>query len=795
MGLAVAGMHYTAMHAAIFTARSAVDEAAGHASLAQSNLALGVAAVTFMILLLGLVASLLGRTQATDAIEDPEAIAAHFRRVPRYFLALLIASVLVPAVVLALAAWQNWHQLEAAAAEERAQRIVGLMAEHALKVFENSEQILSRIDERLRALPPEQIASSEISRYLTRVAEEVDHLEGVGAVGQDGRLLAVSGSDPAPPLDLKDRDYVRGAIAAAGRTHVSAPVRGQISGQDLFRLARQFRAADDSPGRVLFASMAPEYFVRFYRSVTAGDDSVTMGRADGTVLVRDPPVTTGVEIMSPQSGFMRGIARIDRGLYRTTSELDRITRIHAYQRIGSYPVYVSYGLSLAGVAREWRANLLTFGFIAALAALSLSSLSLFALRAARQERRIFARWQEETGRRETAEEALRQAQKMEAVGQLTGGIAHDFNNLLTVMIGNLDFAGRAVEASNLPKAHRNIEAARQGAQRAAGLTHRLLAFSRRQPLQPQAVNLNRLVGGMSDLFRRTLGEQITVETVLAGGLWLTNADPNQLESALLNLVINARDAMPSGGKLTIETANCHLDEAYARANGEVQAGQYVQVAVTDTGTGMPREALEKVFEPFFTTKGVGQGTGLGLSMVYGFVKQSGGHVKIYSEPRQGTTVKIYLPRLIGEEAADERETRDLPRAEARETVLVVEDDNDVRAYSVESLTSLGYKVLEARDANSALATLQSHGSITLLFTDVGLPGLDGRKLADEVRRLRPDLPVLFTTGYARNAIVHNNVLDPSVQLLTKPFTTEQLATKVRAVIREAQERPGPSPNA
>jgi CheY-like chemotaxis protein len=373
------------------------------------------------------------------------------------------------------------------------------------------------------------------------------------------------------------------------------------------------------------------------------------------------------------------------------------------------------------------------------------------------------------------------------VGQLTGGIAHDFNNLLTVVIGNLDFAGRAIEASNLPRAHRNIEAARQGAQRAAGLTHRLLAFSRRQPLQPQAVNLNRLVGGLSDLFRRTLGEQITVETVLAGGLWLSHVDQNQLESALLNLVINARDAMPSGGRLTIETANTHLDEAYSAANGEIRPGQYVMVAVSDTGIGMSREVLEKVFEPFFTTKEIGQGTGLGLSMVYGFVRQSDGHVKIYSEPGRGTTVKIYLPRLVGGEEEEERRgPADLPRAEAHETVLVVEDDAEVRAYSVASLESLGYRVVEAGEAKAALAALEGHPEIRLLFTDVGLPGLDGRKLADEALRRRPGLPVLFTTGYARNAIAHNNVLDHGLHLLTKPFTIEQLATKVRAVLGEAR---------
>jgi signal transduction histidine kinase/ActR/RegA family two-component response regulator len=479
---------------------------------------------------------------------------------------------------------------------------------------------------------------------------------------------------------------------------------------------------------------------------------------------------------------MQAIASAPSGLYRTVSELDRVGRIHSFQRIGDYPVYVSYGLSLRALTREWQGNVLSFAIVAGLAALALMSLSLYAVRRARQERLFFDQWRTEVERRESAEEALRQSHKMEAVGQLTGGIAHDFNNLLTVISGNLEFASRAIEKSNLPKAHRNIEAALSGAQRAAALTHRLLAFSRRQPLEPQVIDLNKLVAGMSDLFRRTLGETIQVEAVLAGGLWSTFADPNQLESALLNLVINARDAMPTGGKLTIETANCHLDDAYAAAHPDVKAGQYVMVAVTDTGTGMTPDVMARVFEPFFTTKDIGQGTGLGLSMIYGFVKQSGGHVKLYSEPGQGTIVKIYLSRTTQERAADEpRAAAEVP-THSHETVLVVEDDAAVRAYSVETLTGLGYRVLEAPDGESALRILEAHGDIDLLFTDVGLPGMNGRQLADEARRRRERLPILFTSGYTRNAIVHNGMLDTGVQLLNKPFTTQQLAEKVRAVL-------------
>ncbi|MFZ3236728.1 MAG: ATP-binding protein, partial [Stellaceae bacterium] len=389
---------------------------------------------------------------------------------------------------------------------------------------------------------------------------------------------------------------------------------------------------------------------------------------------------------------------------------------------------------------------------------------------------------EEFNRREQAEEALRQAQKLEAVGQLTGGIAHDFNNLLTVIMGNLDHLERVLPANR--EYRRIIAAALRGASRAAMLTQRLLAFSRRQPLMPQVVSVNHLVAGMSDLFRRTIGEAIQIETVLAGGLWPTFVDGNQLENALINLAVNARDAMPEGGKLTIETANSYLDEAYAAMHSEVEPGQYVGTFVTDTGVGMASNIVNQVFEPFFTTKEVGHGTGLGLSQVYGFVKQSGGHVKIYSEVGQGTTVRLYLPRYRGPDGvADERaEARELPRGRA-ETVLVVEDDPDVRDYTSGMVGDLGYNVLTAEDGASALRLLDAHREVQLLFTDVGLPGgMNGRQLADQALRRQPRLKVLYTTGYARNAIVHQGRLDPRVDVVFKPFSYTDLAAKIRHVL-------------
>jgi PAS domain S-box-containing protein len=389
-----------------------------------------------------------------------------------------------------------------------------------------------------------------------------------------------------------------------------------------------------------------------------------------------------------------------------------------------------------------------------------------------------------------AEELLRQAQKMEAVGQLTGGIAHDFNNLLTIVIGGLDMVGRQIPALGATAAAERIARAKdmalQGVQRAVTLTDRLLAFSRQQPLAPKPIDANKLVSATCEFLRRTLGETVSLETALAAGLWRAHADPHQLENALINLTLNARDAMPEGGRVTIETANCYLDESYVSAIPEpVDVGQYVMIAVADTGTGMDPPTVERAFEPFFTTKEVGRGTGLGLSQVYGFVRQSAGHVRVYSELDEGTTVKIYLPCHVG---ADERveaaePTRAANGAIGTETILVVEDDEALRSYTVETLAELGYRVLPATNGAAAIDILDSGADIDLLFTDVVMPGgLNGRQLANEAVRRRPGLKVLFTTGYTRNAIVHHGRLDPGLEMIGKPFSNDELTRKVRAIL-------------
>lgn len=403
----------------------------------------------------------------------------------------------------------------------------------------------------------------------------------------------------------------------------------------------------------------------------------------------------------------------------------------------------------------------------------------------RQVEKIESGHQDAKGQRDArlvAESKVRQLQKLEAVGQLTGGIAHDFNNMLAIIVGALTLLQRKLKRGDLD-VDKHVESALDGAKRAAGLTGRLLAFSRQQPLTPTPIDANRLVAGLSDLLARTLGEPIHLEVIQGAGLWNTLVDANQLENVLINLCINARDAMPEGGRLTVETANVHVEQAYA-LEFDLAVGHYVVLSVTDTGTGMTPEVMLRAFEPFFTTKGVGKGSGLGLSQAFGFASQSGGHLKVYSEMGHGTTFKLYLPRYFGKAA-------DRPAAPLRqvlrqgrfdEIIMVVEDEDRMRAVASETLRELGYTVVHAANGPEAMALINAGQEVTLLFTDIVMPDMSGRELAELAVKKLPHLKVIYTTGYTRNAVVHNGILDPGTNFLAKPYSIEELSCKIADVL-------------
>jgi signal transduction histidine kinase/ActR/RegA family two-component response regulator len=384
-----------------------------------------------------------------------------------------------------------------------------------------------------------------------------------------------------------------------------------------------------------------------------------------------------------------------------------------------------------------------------------------------------------------AEETIRQMQKMEAVGQLTGGIAHDFNNMLAIVVGSLDIAKRQMQ-KDPAKAERFIANAMEGAKRGAQLTSRLLAFSRQQPLDPRPLDANALVRDMSDLLRRSLGETVSLETRLTEQLWRTYADGSQLVNAIVNLCVNSRDAMPDGGSLVLETSNVEFDEHYAEQHADARAGEFICIAVTDSGSGMSPDVVARAFDPFYTTKPVGQGTGLGLSQVYGFVKQSGGHIKIFSQPGTGTTIHIYLPRFFGPDEPVAIEPEPLfSDALNAEVILVVEDEERVRHMTVEALQGLGYVVIAAASPQEAIEGLMAHPHLHLLFTDIVMPGMNGRMLAERVTAMRPTVKVLYTTGYTRDAVTHEGTLDRDICFLAKPFTVDQLALKIRQTLDAA----------
>jgi len=691
------------------------------------------------------------------------------------------ASLVVPSLIFAFASWNSYRNIETLT-DERLTRSLDVQDEEAQKTFLLVDLALNTASDRIAEMSaPEITARKErIHDFLEKLVHEIPAIQSVWTYDNKGGVLVSSWMQPPPDDNFSDRDFFLAHLKPGDKTYYGQVYQSRFGAQPFFTVSRRIEHDGEFVG-VLEISVLPSNFFQFFSTLayTRGLQYALI-RNDGLMLARYPAAPAGATSrLDEHTGFRRSIKRSPPGgIYTSTSPIDHVERRFAYRRFGETPLYLTAGIATSAIRTEliWTmAAHLIYGVPVTL----ILFLTLFAV--LRRTERLYA----EIDRRSAAEDALRQSQKLDAIGHLTGGVAHDFNNLLTVIIGNLETAQRQLESwkdGAQVKLARRLDNAMQGAQRAATLTKRLLAFSRQQPLNPTTLDVNRALNGLAEFLRRALGEDVSLEIVGGGGIWPVEADPAELEAVVLNLALNARDAMPEGGKLTIEASNSYLDDAYCRRNGDVRPGQYVQIAVTDTGSGMSKDIVERAFEPFFTTKQSGQGTGLGLSQVYGFVKQSGGHVKIYSEVGEGTTIKIYLPRSAGKSAAAEEVKREPSRGRSSECVLVVEDDADVRGYVVETLETLGYDVLEAADAEDALRLLREHKTVRLLLTDVVMPGMNGRKLADEAKQRQPSLKVLYMTGYSRNAIVHQGRLDPGVDLLQKPITSEQLAAAVRKVL-------------
>jgi len=699
---------------------------------------------------------------------------------------MMVATMAIPVVIFGYASWVAYRNAYREA-DAHLWANLGVMSEHTSRIIQSVDLTFTAVDAIAGGLTDEQLKAAEPALHgqLSKLEKATGAVDVILITDAAGRVLVSSTISPVPnTVSVADRDYF-----LAQKDHDAGAFIGEVlqprvrkGDGDFFGISRRRASPDGKFTGIIAVAVETKVFTEFYAQLArdAGGGGFSLARADGAILARYPPPPAGVRRFGPQSGFMRNVARFPNGTILTTEHsIEGVERRIAFRPLGFGNLYVSDGVAAETIMAEWLRTMtahLYFGVPAMIVLLVLTVM------VKRRTREFYA----ESERREVAEQALRQAQKMEAVGQLTGGVAHDFNNLLTIIIGNLGIARRGVVEA---RAERALDNALTGASRAAQLTQRLLAFSRQQPLNPRAIDANKLIVSMSDLLNRSLGENIALETISGAGLWTIEADASELESALLNLALNARDAMPNGGKLTIETSNAYLDDEYCRVHQGIAPGQYVLVAVSDNGVGMPPATIERAFDPFFTTKETGKGTGLGLSQVYGFVKQSGGHVKIYSETGEGTTVKLYLPRFHGEEPAlivEEPAGSDRGRGE---TILVVEDDDGVRQYAAEILRDLNYQVIEAKDSAAALRLLDADKKFDLLLTDVVLPGKNGRELADEVKRRRPAARIVFMTGYSRNAIVHQGRLDPGIELISKPLIEGVVARKIRQVL----DAPPPEP--
>jgi two-component system NtrC family sensor kinase len=691
---------------------------------------------------------------------------------------MMVGTVLFPLALFAFASLEQYNAISRLA-DERIARSLDISVEHASKIFQSIEVVFASIDEitRGRAEQSLRMHEAELSERLKLMASAISDIQSIWLFDTSGTPVASSTTYPvSTAINYSDRDYFRAQLDQSTGTYIGRVLTTKTDNRLFFSVSRKRSDSSGGFSGITLIALSPSAFEQFYEHLARNTDaSYAMIRADGVVLARYPVAANPGIVLDRNSGFRRTVAQNPQGgQYTAVSGVDGVERRFDAQRLGDLPVYVTSSLEYSNIRGQWTGWMevqLLFGIPVTSMLLLLEYLAL------RRTNDFYA----EAFQRETIETALRHTQKMEAVGQLTGGIAHDFNNLLTVIIGNLQSVVRQVSEGS--KLHQKIANALIGAERAAQLTHRLLAFSRRQPLDPKPVDANQLIGRTTELLVRSLGERIQVETVRGAGLWQIEVDPAELESAVINLSINARDSMPGGGKITIETGNAFLDEAYCQRFEELTPGQYVMIAVTDEGVGMRADVVERAFDPFFTTKEPGLGTGLGLSQVYGFVRQSGGHIQIYSEIGMGTTVKIYLPRSFAGGGDDSKSGPDqIPQGNG-EAILIVEDDDGVRNYLFELLTELNYSVKAASGGEAACVMIDDPNlRIDLLLTDIVMPGMNGRQLADVAAAKRPRLRILFMTGYSRNAIVHQGRLDPGVSLIQKPVSEHNLAMRLRSML-------------